>query len=897
MHVDPNHYRHTVIAERKSHLGEGLRVSFCTRLACIFLVLLLANGMTRDAAAQAPDGPRTVDLGIIVAPSRSDLEQVLKQLHAGMDFSVLAKERSVDATAVDGGYMGRVLPEQLRTELRDALQGCKTGDLTRIIELPSGFAILKILSKPPVLTDLNPKRISSLISTGAIRYGAWLSGQVEANAIMQQFPKPDGWNRDLPEVCRLRKESLSQARSDLRRALLDAEPKPEMDHDTTVDHINGHAALAQLFAYSGEMDDSIEEWKIAYQMAEREVPVFLPNLQESLGTAYLHRSEMYNGVYLDSTSLDIFPPLKDQAGYEKKDDSQQAIRYYEKYLKQNPKELEVRWLLNLAYMTLGQYPNGVPAEYRIPESAFRSAQNIGRFVDVAPSVGLNVVRGAGGLIVDDFENNGLLDVAVSSQDVCDSLRYFHNNGDGTFSDWTERAGLLDQLGGLNIVEADYNDDGCMDILVLRGGWEFAQRKSLLRNNCNGTFTDVTDASGLGVSITSSQTAVWADIDNDGYLDLFIGNENSPAQLFRNRGDGTFEEIGHAAGIDRTAFTKGVTAADYDQDGFVDFYVTNNNGVNFLYHNNGNKTFREVARQAGVQSPVFSFSTWFFDYDNDGWPDLFVTGYMNSIDEALKTYVKQPFNAETVKLYRNKHDGTFEDVTAKVGLDKVFMPMGTNFGDVDDDGYLDIYLGMGSPSYTALLPHTLLRNDRGKFFFDITQSSGTGELHKGHGIVFADLGRQGNEDILAEIGGAVPGDKHAMRVFKNPGNTNDWLNIRLVGVKSNRAAVGTQVKITIRDGNDVPRSIYRVVGQTSSFGGNPMEQHIGLGRGAHAITIDVFWPATRTRQQFSNLAKNQYIEIHEFAQDFIPLKRQPIRLGNGNLPAARSSESDDRAHMK
>src|SRR6478736_7338200 len=170
MQVDPNHYRHTVIAEGRSHPGEGLRVSFCARLACIFLVLLLANGMMRHAAAQAPDGPRTVDLGIIVVPSRSDIEQVLKQLHAGMDFSVLAKERSVDATAVDGGYMGRMTPEQLRAEFRNALRGRKAGDLTDIVELPSGFAILKIFPKPPALTDLNPKRISSLMSTGAIRY-------------------------------------------------------------------------------------------------------------------------------------------------------------------------------------------------------------------------------------------------------------------------------------------------------------------------------------------------------------------------------------------------------------------------------------------------------------------------------------------------------------------------------------------------------------------------------------------------------------------------------------------------------------------------------------------------------------------------------------------------------
>jgi hypothetical protein len=133
------------------------------------------------------------------------------------------------------------------------------------------------------------------------------------------------------------------------------------------------------------------------------------------------------------------------------------------------------------------------------------------------------------------------------------------------------------LGGLSLMQVDYNNDGCMDIFIPRGGWEYPQRKSLLRNNCDGTFTDVTDASGLGATVTATQAAVWADIDNDGYLDLFLANENAPAQLFHNKGDGTFEEIGHAAGIDQTAFSKGVTAADYDHDGFMDFYVSNLQG--------------------------------------------------------------------------------------------------------------------------------------------------------------------------------------------------------------------------------------------------------------------------------------------------------------------------------
>jgi hypothetical protein len=162
------------------------------------------------------------------------------------------------------------------------------------------------------------------------------------------------------------------------------------------------------------------------------------------------------------------------------------------------------------------------------------------------------------------------------------MHYFPNNGNGTFTDQADKAGLTGQTGGLNIIQTDYNNDGCTDILVLRGSWypqNLAHRKSLLRNNCNGTFTDVTRESGLAKPATNTQAGVWADIHNDGFLDLFVGNETGPSQLFLSKGGGTFEDISHAAGIDRTAFTKGVVAADYDNDGYVDLYVSNLNGAN------------------------------------------------------------------------------------------------------------------------------------------------------------------------------------------------------------------------------------------------------------------------------------------------------------------------------
>ncbi len=298
-----------------------------------------------------------------------------------------------------------------------------------------------------------------------------------------------------------------------------------------------------------------------------------------------------------------------------------------------------------------------------------------------------------------------------------------------------------------------------------------------------------------------------------------------------KGDGTFEEIAHAAGVDRTAFTKAVVAGDYDDDGYVDFYLSNYNGSNFLYHNNHDRTFTEVAGPAGVQDPWASFPAWFFDYDNDGWPDLFVSSYAGSSDEVMRSSLGLPTNAENLKLYRNMHNGTFKDMSKEVGLDRVFMPMGSNFGDIDNDGYLDIYLGSGASPYTAVVPSVLLRNREGKSFVDVTAAAGTGELHKGHGVAFADMDRDGDEDILTVIGGATPGDSHAFRFFENPGNGNDWINLKLVGVKTNRAAIGARITVTVENEGQGTRTIYRTVSGGGSFGASPLEQHIGLGKSA------------------------------------------------------------------
>jgi tetratricopeptide (TPR) repeat protein len=854
------------------------RTAYPVAIAVLALILFSQVARTGDDANAIP-------VRLIVVNSAEDAQATEDRLKAGADFAVVAREKSVDATSGDGGFLGKIDPASLRAELRDALLAVQPGQLSKIVKLPSGYAILQVLTEAQAadLGKADRALQAAIRKEGTIRLAPLVGGQDEAMSRLSQHAMPEDWSQDLHAVCKAYRQSPLTLMKELD-ALVDPANKASPLNSKSArpnDRLDVYMTRGQLYAYRGDMAHAVAEWEIAYRIALADVPRGVPLMEEVLGIGYLHKSEMDNDVYRHPGERCIFP-IRPDLHYTQTAASAKAIEYFTKYLDRKPDDLEVKWLLNLVYMTLGKHPSGVPPKYLLPLSSFGTGESIGRFTDVAPQAGLNLFAMASGVIVDDFENNGLFDVVTSTYDACEPMHFFHNNGDGTFTDQAAKAGLTDQLGvGLNIVQTDYNNDGCIDILVLRGAWQpnnAAQRKSLLRNNCNGTFTDVTKESGLGKP-TNTQTAVWADINNDGFLDLFVGNETGPSQLFLNKGDGTFEDISHSAGIDRSAFTKAVAAADYDNDGYVDFYVSNQTGANFLYHNNHNGTFTEIASQAGVPGVGRGFGAWFFDYDNDGWPDLFVASFYASIEETMATYLGLPQKAGTMKLYRNLGNGTFEDVTKETGLDKVFMPMGANFGDVDNDGYLDIYLGTGNPSYASLLPNVLLRNKEGKSFVDVTASSGTGELHKGHGVVFADIDNDGDEDIITSIGGAMPGDSHAFRLFENPGNGNDWINLKLVGVKANRAAIGARIKVTVKDQAGAVRSIYRTVNSGGSFGASPLEQHIGLGKAAQIVSIEILWPGgSRTPQTFSNVGKNQFLEIKEFATEYTKLERRRVRLG-------------------
>ena len=825
---------------------------------------------------------------IIVVGSADEAERVAGLLANGADFAVLARSLSTDPSAASGGLLGRVDVSALRPELRAALDGLVPGTVSPVARIPTGFAVLMVVpdvAERPVGAPAPGQLNQGIVATGGVKYMLSVDGLGEMIAALQAFPKPDDWNQDPRSICQTRQDAVADAIASMERAL---SPTSELRARwQPLDIVQGHHLLGELFAFKGQMSDAIAHFEQAREIAVTGVPAAIPQLEEALGILHLHRSTAANGVQDKPGDRCLLSP-KGLAAWADTRDAQRAIEYFSTYLGRHPEELEVRWLLNLAYMATGGYPAAVPPALRIPPESFASSEDVGRFADVAPQAGLDLVGSAGGVIVDDFDGDGRYELVTSNSNGCGPMHYFRRDASGRFVNLAATNGLAAQLGGLNIMQADYNNDGCLDILSLRGAWMIPERKSLLRNNCDGTFTDVTETSGLARPATSTQAAVWTDVNNDGFVDLFVGNENRAAQLFLNKRDGTFEDVAARAGVDRPGYTKGVSAADVDNDGWPELYMSNFGGANALFYNNHDGTFTDVTQQAGVPGPGKGFATWFFDYDNDGWSDVFAASYFTSVEESARTYLKLPNNATTLKLYKNSRDGGFLDVTRQAGLDKVYMPMGSNFGDIDNDGFLDIYLGTGNPSYGSLTPSVLLRNRNGQSFVDVTSSSGTGELHKGHGVAFADMDNDGDDDIVFDVGGATPGDAHALRLFQNPGHGNDWIDVKLVGVKTNRAAIGARIHVKVAHA-DRRRSIHRTVGSGGSFGSSPLRQHIGLGKAAGPVDIEIWWPTSDTRQRFTAVPHNQAIVITEFGTDYTTLPRPPAPLSGSTTDATLQAQ--------
>jgi len=608
-----------------------------------------------------------------------------------------------------------------------------------------------------------------------------------------------------------------------------------------------------------------------------------------LGMAYMRHGETQN-CCLRYTPDSCLLPIRGSGVHTKPFGSRQAIPHFTEVLLKAPPRSRLhftaRWLLNIAYMTLGDYPDGVPAEYLIPPEAFEADEEIPRFRNIAPSLGLNVFDLSGGAIVDDADNDGDLDIVTSTWDPAGPMHFFRNNNDGTFSDRTAEAGLTGLYGGLNLKQADYDNDGDFDILVLRGAWlQDAGRhpNSLLSNNGDGSFVDVTLEAGLGAVHYPTQTAGWADYDNDGDLDLYIGNESTPAlrapcQLFKNNGDGTFTDVAKDAGVENFRWAKGVSWGDYDGDRFPDLYVSNLAGDNRLYRNGGDGRFVDVAPGLDLTRPKHSFPVWFWDFDNDGILDLYVAGYTPQVGSLAATYLGHAVPTEPSCLYRGTGQGRFQEVARAQNVARPIPVMGSNFGDLDNDGYLDFYLGTGYPAYEALMPNLMYRNRGGTGFSDVTTAGGFGHLQKGHSIAFADLDHDGDQDVFQQMGGAFPGDKFGNALYENPGFGNHWITIKLVGKHSNRSAIGTRIRAVVVE-NGKTRSIYKHVGSGGSFGAGPLRQTIGLGTAPWVEVLEIFWPTTGLTQVFQKVAADQTIEIVEERDDYVALPYQKLVFGS------------------
>ncbi|MEJ1239361.1 CRTAC1 family protein [Chryseolinea sp. T2] len=279
------------------------------------------------------------------------------------------------------------------------------------------------------------------------------------------------------------------------------------------------------------------------------------------------------------------------------------------------------------------------------------------------------------------------------------------------------------------------------------------------------------------------------------------------------------------------------------------------------------TFEDVTHISGIdRDEARTFPGWFWDYDNDGWLDIFACDY--SFDESLAADVAAEKlgidNPEKNKmlLYHNNGDGTFKNVARKAGLNTFAFAMGSNFGDINNDGFLDIYLGTGNPLYESLIPNRMFLNIKGKSFADVTSSARVGHLQKGHGVSFADMDNDGDQDIYTDMGGAYPGDAYQNSFFLNPGQGNNhWIVLTLEGTEANRAAIGTRVKLTFRE-NGSQRSVYRDVNSGGSFGSSPHRREIGVGKATVVDEIEIKWHGSGHTQVLKNVRTNQFLRLVE-----------------------------------
>lgn len=495
----------------------------------------------------------------------------------------------------------------------------------------------------------------------------------------------------------------------------------------------------------------------------------------------------------------------------------------------------------------------------------------------------------GGVAMFDYNNDGLLDIfftngaAIPSLEKSDrsySNRLYRNNGDGTFTDVTEQAGVKGVGYSMGVAAGDYDNDGFVDLYIAG-----VNRNQLLHNNGDGTFSDVTDKAGVSGTVPKlgkawAVTAGWFDYNNDGLLDLLVINyldyqiagaklcsidgvrtycapgnfKGTPNILYRNNGDGTFTDVTGSSHIAQyIGKGMGVAFADYDGDGLTDVFVSNDTYPNFLLHNNGDGTFKDVALEAGVAytsngSSVAGMGAEFRDLNNDGLPDIFHT----------------PMFGNTFPLYRNSKN-QFDDITEVSGLTAVSRRLtayGTGAFDFDNDGLKDLFTANGAIldnemevlHRPAQLPNSLLQNNGDFHFADVSSTAGPSflapKIHRG--AAFGDFNNDGKIDLVV----TALNDKPQL-LMNRSSSENHWIIIKLVGTKDNRDGLGTKIKIRIK--NDVQfNEATTAVGYSSS---SDKRVHFGLGNATVIDKIELSWP-TGIKQVLANVKADQVLTVVE-----------------------------------
>jgi len=521
-----------------------------------------------------------------------------------------------------------------------------------------------------------------------------------------------------------------------------------------------------------------------------------------------------------------------------------------------------------------------------------------QFTDVTAAAGIKFVHFKGnngisinreefgpGVCVADFDGDGWQAVYfVNGRDLYDrgvAVRnaLYRNNGDGTFTDVTDKAGVPGTGYGLGCVWGDYDNDGYPDLYVTQYG-----RNVLYHNNGDGTFTDVTDKAGVAGTELGTQFhagATFVDYDRDGRLDLYVGGyvalEGGPRYcdlagvrsscppkayrgsanvLYHNNGDGTFTNVTKAAKIYQPGGKNlSVGAADYDNDGWPDIFVANDGLYAYLYHNQHDGTFEEVGLPAGMAVAgdgqiMAAMCISLGDYDNDGWLDLYISDFQKSSDH----------------LWHNSGRGFFEEVSGPAGIavpTREVLSFGGGFFDYDNDGWLDLFIANGHvyPEVEQVTPevhykqrNTLFHNDGKGKFVETTKQAGSGlqKPYVGRGVAFADFNNDGFMEMVVGNNGDPP-----LLLHNSGGNGNHFLNFRLVGVKSNRDAMGTRVRVVAGGISQ----IREIAGGGSYLSQSDLRAHFGLGKATRAETVEVQWPSGQ-RQVFRNVDADKFYRIEE-----------------------------------